>query len=163
MFVCVSCICVCHVFVCVYGCLSLSENWLWDIWKSPNHCICVLFSRIKIYFGKIPLSAETDSKGRLLIWWGCHPHKNFYISTQGKLCRNPKLSIKWEDVLWYEFCSAGCKAAVKDKNLQEIMTNPSVLFNLPELLNIIGDADNEIFEDNLLLINDAYQVTIKIL
>ena len=43
-------------------------------------------------------------------------------------------------------------------NLQEIMTNPSVLFNLPELLNIIGDADNEIFEDNLLLINDAYQV-----
>ena len=38
------------------------------------------------------------------------------------------------------------------------MTNPSVLFNLPELLNIIGDADNEIFEDNLLLINDAYQV-----
>jgi len=39
---------------------------------------------------------------------------------------------------------------------EEIMTNPSVLFNLPELLDIIGDADNEIFEDNLLLINDAY-------
>ena len=40
------------------------------------------------------------------------------------------------------------------------MTNASVLFNLPELLNIIGDADNEIFEDNLLLINDAYQVVL---
>ena len=66
-------------------------------------------------------------------------------------------------MLSYEFCSAGYKVAIKDKNLQEIMTNPSVLFNLPELLNIIGDADNEIFEDNLLLINDAYQVTIKIL
>ena len=79
------------------------------------------------------------------------------------MCRNPKLSIKWEDVLSYEFPSAGYKAAIKDKNLQEIMTNPSVLFNLPELLNIIGDADNEIFEDNLLLINDAYQVTIKII
>lgn len=45
---------------------------------------------------------------------------------------------------------------------EEIMTNPSVLFNLPELLNIIGDADNEIFEDNLLLINDAYQVIMVI-
>jgi len=45
---------------------------------------------------------------------------------------------------------------------EEIMTNPSVLFNLPELLNIIGDADNEIFEDNLLLINDAYQVIMAI-
>lgn len=45
---------------------------------------------------------------------------------------------------------------------EEIMTNPSVLFNLPELLDIIGDADNEIFEDNLLLINDAYQVIMAI-
>ena len=41
---------------------------------------------------------------------------------------------------------------------EEIMTNPSVLFNLPELLNIIADADNPIFEDNLLLVHDAYQV-----
>ncbi|XP_023331282.1 neurochondrin homolog [Eurytemora carolleeae] len=45
---------------------------------------------------------------------------------------------------------------------EEIMTNPSVLFNLPELLDIIGDADNEIFEDNLLLINDAYQVIMAV-
>jgi len=45
---------------------------------------------------------------------------------------------------------------------EEIMTNASVLFNLPELLNIIGDADNPIFEDNLLLINDAYQVIMAI-
>jgi hypothetical protein len=28
--------------------------------------------------------------------------------------------------------------------------------------DIIGDADNEIFEDNLLLINDAYQVIMAI-
>jgi hypothetical protein len=30
------------------------------------------------------------------------------------------------------------------------------------LTDIIGDADNEIFEDNLLLINDAYQVIMAI-
>jgi len=45
---------------------------------------------------------------------------------------------------------------------EEIMTNASVLFNLPELLNIIVEADNPIFEDNLLLINDAYQVIMAI-
>ena len=45
---------------------------------------------------------------------------------------------------------------------EEIMTNPSVLFNLPELLNIIADADNPIFEDNLLLVSDAYQVIMAI-
>ena len=45
---------------------------------------------------------------------------------------------------------------------EEIMTNPSVLFNLPELLNIIADADNPIFEDNLLLVHDAYQVIMAI-
>jgi len=45
---------------------------------------------------------------------------------------------------------------------EEIMTNPSILFNLPELLDIIGDADNEIYEDNLLLINDAYQCIMAI-
>jgi hypothetical protein len=28
--------------------------------------------------------------------------------------------------------------------------------------DIIGDADNEIFEDNLLLINDAYQAVLGI-
>jgi hypothetical protein len=28
--------------------------------------------------------------------------------------------------------------------------------------DIIGDADNEIFEDNLLLINDAYQAALGI-
>lgn len=45
---------------------------------------------------------------------------------------------------------------------EEIMTNPSILFNLPELLDIIGDADNEIYEDNLLLINDAYKCIMAI-
>ena len=45
---------------------------------------------------------------------------------------------------------------------EEIMTNASVLFNLPELLNIIADADNPIFEDNLLLVHDAYQVIMAI-
>ena len=41
---------------------------------------------------------------------------------------------------------------------EEIMTNPSVLFNLPVLLDIIMDADNEIYEENLLIINDAYEI-----
>ena len=45
---------------------------------------------------------------------------------------------------------------------EEIMTNASILFNLPELLNIIADADNPIFEDNLLLVHDAYQVIMAI-
>ena len=40
----------------------------------------------------------------------------------------------------------------------EIMTNASVLFNLPVLLDIINDSDNEIYEENLLIINDAYEV-----
>ena len=31
-----------------------------------------------------------------------------------------------------------------------------VLFNLPVLLDIIYDADNEMYEDNLLIITDAY-------
>jgi hypothetical protein len=30
------------------------------------------------------------------------------------------------------------------------------------VVDIIGDADNEIFEDNLLLINDAYQAGLGI-
>eukprot|EP00094_Tigriopus_californicus_P007014 TCALIF_06753-PA protein Name:"Similar to Neurochondrin Neurochondrin homolog (Drosophila melanogaster)" AED:0.06 eAED:0.07 QI:0/0.33/0.28/0.85/0.83/0.85/7/4/777 len=41
---------------------------------------------------------------------------------------------------------------------EEIMTNASILFNLPILLDIINDADNEIYEENLLVINDAYEV-----
>merc|ERR1712012_1341183 len=45
---------------------------------------------------------------------------------------------------------------------EEIMTNASILFNLPELLNIIADADNPLFEDNLLLVHDAYQVIMAI-
>ena len=32
---------------------------------------------------------------------------------------------------------------------EEIMTNASVLFNLPVLLDIITDADNPIYEENL--------------
>ncbi len=40
----------------------------------------------------------------------------------------------------------------------DIMTEPSVLFNVPVLLDIVADADNEIYEENLLVINDAYAV-----
>lgn len=39
---------------------------------------------------------------------------------------------------------------------EEIMTHPSVLFNLPILLDIINDADNELYEENLLIVTDAY-------
>jgi hypothetical protein len=31
------------------------------------------------------------------------------------------------------------------------------LFNLPVLLDIINDADNELYEENLLIVTDAYQ------
>ena len=41
---------------------------------------------------------------------------------------------------------------------EEIMTNASVLFNLPVLLDIVNDSDNEIYEENLLIINDAYEI-----
>ena len=41
---------------------------------------------------------------------------------------------------------------------EEIMTNASVLFNLPVLMDIINDSDNEIYEENLLIINDAYEI-----
>ena len=33
-----------------------------------------------------------------------------------------------------------------------------VLINIPVMLDIITNADNEIYEDNLLIITDAYQV-----
>ena len=39
-----------------------------------------------------------------------------------------------------------------------IVTHPSILFNLPVLLDIVNDSDNEIYEENLLVIRDAYQV-----
>ena len=86
--------------------------------------------QVKINLGKGPLSGETERKDDLLT----------IIVT----CYEMLIRAFYEIQLIFA--------------LQEIMTNPSVLFNLPELLNIIGDADNEIFEDNLLLINDAYQV-----
>ena len=88
--------------------------------------------QVKINLGKGPLSGETERKDDLLT----------IIVT----CYEMWIRAFYEIQLIFA--------------LQEIMTNPSVLFNLPELLNIIGDADNEIFEDNLLLINDAYQVWI---
>ena len=40
----------------------------------------------------------------------------------------------------------------------EIMTDASVLFNIPVMLDIVMDADNEIYEENLLIISDAYEV-----
>jgi len=36
---------------------------------------------------------------------------------------------------------------------EEIMTNASVLFNLPVLLDIVNDADNPIYEENLVRIS----------
>ncbi|XP_040575000.1 neurochondrin homolog [Lepeophtheirus salmonis] len=39
----------------------------------------------------------------------------------------------------------------------EIMTNPSILFNLPVLLDIINNADDEVYEENLVIITDAYR------
>ena len=41
----------------------------------------------------------------------------------------------------------------------EIMTDASVLFNIPVMLDIVMDADNEIYEENLLVISDAYEVS----
>jgi len=40
---------------------------------------------------------------------------------------------------------------------EEIMTHPSVLFNLPMILDIITNAEDEQYEENLLIIKDAYQ------
>ena len=39
---------------------------------------------------------------------------------------------------------------------EEIMTHPSVLFNLPVILDIITNADDEAYEENLMIIKDAY-------
>ena len=39
---------------------------------------------------------------------------------------------------------------------EEIMTHPSVLFNLPVILEIITSADDEAYEENLMIIKDAY-------
>ncbi len=41
---------------------------------------------------------------------------------------------------------------------EEVITNASVLFNLPVLLDIVTDADNPIYEENLLIVNDAYEI-----
>jgi len=41
-------------------------------------------------------------------------------------------------------------------NETEIMTHPSVLINIPVMLDIITNADNDIYEENLLIITDAY-------
>ena len=41
---------------------------------------------------------------------------------------------------------------------EEIMTHPSVLFNLPVILEIITNADDEAYEENLMIIKDAYIV-----
>ena len=45
---------------------------------------------------------------------------------------------------------------------EEIMTHPSVLFNLPMILDIISNADDEMYEENLLIIKDAYLVLTSI-
>ena len=41
---------------------------------------------------------------------------------------------------------------------EEIMSNASVLFNIPELLTIIDNSDSEEYEDDVMLINDAWRV-----
>ena len=38
------------------------------------------------------------------------------------------------------------------------MSNASVLFNIPELLTIIDNSDSEEYEDDVMLINDAWRV-----
>lgn len=40
---------------------------------------------------------------------------------------------------------------------EEIMTHPSVLFNLPMVLDIVTNADDELYEENLLIVKDAYE------
>ena len=41
---------------------------------------------------------------------------------------------------------------------EDIMTDASVLFNIPEILNIIANSDSEEYEDDFMLISDAYKV-----
>ena len=41
---------------------------------------------------------------------------------------------------------------------EEIMSHASVLFNIPELLTIIDNSDSEEYEDDVMLINDAWRV-----
>jgi len=41
---------------------------------------------------------------------------------------------------------------------EEIMKNASVLFNIPELLTIIENSDSEEYEDDAMLVNDAYKI-----
>ena len=41
---------------------------------------------------------------------------------------------------------------------KDIMTDASVLFNIPEILDIIEHSDSEEYEDDIMLIRDAYKV-----
>jgi len=41
---------------------------------------------------------------------------------------------------------------------EDIMTDAGVLFNIPEILNIIENSDSEEYEDDFLMISDAYKV-----
>jgi hypothetical protein len=41
---------------------------------------------------------------------------------------------------------------------EDIITDASVLYNIPEILNIIENSDSEEYEDDFLLISDAYKV-----
>merc|ERR1711872_1035319 len=41
---------------------------------------------------------------------------------------------------------------------EDIITDASILFNIPEILNIIENSDSEDYEDDIMLISDAYKV-----
>jgi len=41
---------------------------------------------------------------------------------------------------------------------EDIMTDASILFNIPELLIILENSDSEEYEDDVMLVNDAYKV-----
>jgi len=102
---------------------------------------------------KLVKSAECDKKARL------HLVEAIGYSFLARMLRSKDTPDGCSPRMYQSVALSVLSCFVAD---EEIMTNPSVLFNLPELLDIIGDADNEIFEDNLLLINDAYQVIMSI-
>jgi len=41
---------------------------------------------------------------------------------------------------------------------EDIITDASILFNIPEILNIIENSDSDEYEDDIVLISDAYKV-----
>jgi len=75
-----------------------------------------------------------------------HPHSHS--------CPGMELSIAIVQAFVLEYLDAG-PWVVED---EDIMTDASVLFNIPELLIIIENSDSDEYEDDVMLVNDAYKV-----